>query len=151
MTQTARWTNQNSTNALLKRKRQKNCKPITRKLSRTKRAISLVTQLIWISRRIVNEQTVVCALPALQPKGVKSAETVESWQATPHRTCGTRMKLGVSGRPCLKNPYRREGSVVEVGKTLCSELQLLSLWMQLVERKAQFWSAKVKSSAAFRS
>ena len=51
----------------------------------------------------------------------------KSPEATPHRTCGTRMKLGLSGRPCLKNPYRREGSVVEVGKTPCRELQLLSL------------------------
>ena len=49
----------------------------------------------------------------------------KSAEATPHRTCGTRMKLGLSGRPCLKN--RREGNVFEVGKTLSSELQLVSL------------------------
>ena len=51
----------------------------------------------------------------------------KSHEATPHRMCGMRMKLGLSGRPCLENPYGREGSIVEVGKTLCSELQLLSL------------------------
>ena len=51
----------------------------------------------------------------------------KSPEATPHRMCGTRMKLGLSGRPCLKNPHQREGSIVEVGKILSSELLLLSL------------------------